>query len=411
MKIGYACVPLMVPYKTTRKLTLASYTEDKARSLIKENLTDLLSILIYNNSKGIKLFRISSDIIPFGSHSINTIPWQKEFSDTLNQIGQYIINNDLRVSMHPGQYTLLNSPKKDVVEKSILDLDFHCNFLDSLNLPTSHKIILHVGGLYGDKKNATSRFIREYSSLPKNIKDRLTIENDERFFSIYDLLEINSEINIPLIFDNLHYECFNDFSLPVNEILPLVKNTWSKNDGDMKIHFSQQDITKKIGAHSPTILINPFLDFLNQNDFSNIDFMLEVKDKDVSAIKVINSLKSLNSDIDSDTFLLELYKYKLFFLERLGEKYIDIINNCKVNNNLLELYNCIDSLIYTNAIDNYKLSLDYAFNMIEDKLNNKEISHYFKYYTAYEYSKCKEYLKKLSAKHKLSLNDTYYFIY
>ncbi|MBM6839362.1 UV DNA damage repair endonuclease UvsE, partial [Clostridium saudiense] len=140
----------------------------------------------------IKLFRISSDIIPLGSHKINNYNWWDNNKELLNKIGDYIKSNNMRVSMHPGQYTLLNSPKKDVVEKSILDLSFHCKFLDALNLPASHKIILHVGGVYNNKKSAINRFVTEYNNLDNSIKKRLIIENDERFFSIYDLLEINS---------------------------------------------------------------------------------------------------------------------------------------------------------------------------------------------------------------------------
>ena len=142
MKIGYACTPLMVPYKTTRKITVSNYSAEKIDLLIKENLEDLYSILQYNKLNGINLFRISSDIIPLGSHDINKFDWQENYRQLLSNIGSYIKSNNLRVSMHPGQYTLLNSPKSEVVKKSISDLIFHCKFLDSLGLPPSHKIIL-----------------------------------------------------------------------------------------------------------------------------------------------------------------------------------------------------------------------------------------------------------------------------
>ena len=276
MKIGYACTPLMVPYKTTRKLTLSNYSEEKIATLIEENLNDLYSILLYNNYKNIKLFRISSDIIPLGSHKINTYNWWDNNKNLLSQIGNYIKSNGIRVSMHPGQYTILNSPKKDVVEKSILDLKFHCKFLDSLNLPPSHKIILHVGGIYGDKKSAMDRFINEYNKLDSNIKKRLIIENDERFFSVYDLLEIHSQCGVPIIFDNLHYECYGDLSMSIPELIPLIKKTWKKEDGDMKVHYSIQDPFKKRGAHSPTIFIDKFFDYLKNSDFSNIDIIADV---------------------------------------------------------------------------------------------------------------------------------------
>lgn len=411
MKIGYACIPLMTPHKTTRKLTLSNYNSDKLNILIKENLDDLYSILIYNKLNDISLFRISSDIIPLGSHNINKVLWWENFSDKLSEIASYIAANNLRVSMHPGQYTVINSPKTDVVKKSILDLEYHCRFLDSLNLPSSHKIILHVGGLYGNKKEAIIRFINEYNSLPNNVKNRLVIENDERFFSIYDLLEINSKTNIPLIFDNLHYECFGDFNLPLNSLLKMVKSTWRKDDGDMKIHYSQQHPNKKTGAHGSTTIISDFLDFLNEFDFSNIDIMLEVKDKDVSALKAIKSINELKNK--KITYPVEeLNKYKLFLYEKLGNDSNPLIESLISENSYINFYSILDNFIYTNLNQtNFKLALDKAFSSVKTDLNNKEISHYQKLYNSKEYLKCKEYLKKLSDKYSLDLTKTYYFIY
>lgn len=412
MKIGYACTPLMVPYKTTRKITVSNYSVEKIELLIKENLEDLYSILQYNKLSGINLFRISSDIIPLGSHDINKFDWQENYRELLSNIGSYIKSNNLRVSMHPGQYTLLNSPKSEVVKKSILDLTFHCEFLDSLDLPPSHKIILHTGGVYGDKKSAIKRFITEYNSLEKKIKNRLIIENDERFFSIYDLLEINACCNVPIVFDNLHYECFGDTSLSIKEILPLVKNTWSDKDGDMKVHYSIQDSFKKKGAHSPTIFIDNFLNYLKDFDFSNVDIMLEVKDKDVSAIKTINTINYIKNSFNTSNFLSEIESYKLFVLEKSEYQGLSILEDIKKTLNFTKLYNFIDSLIYTDYNEiNFRLALNKAFESIRNKLNSKEINHYNKTYKNEDYIKCKEYLKKLSDKYDLSLNKTYYFIY
>lgn len=411
MKIGYACIPLMTPYKTTRRLTLSNYNVEKLNLIIKENLDDLHSILIYNKLNEINLFRISSDIIPLGSHAINKVCWWDNFSDKLSDIGSYIINNDLRVSMHPGQYTVLNSPKAEVVRKSIYDLEYHCKFLDSLNLPSNHKIILHVGGIYGDKKDSTTRFIREYNCLSDNIKKRLVIENDERFFSIYDLFEINSKTAVPLIFDNLHYECFGDFHLSLNYILQTVKETWQKDDGDMKIHYSQQHPYKKTGAHGSTTLISNFLDFLSGFDFSNIDIMLEVKDKDVSVLKVINALKEFN-DKNYSYSLDELNKYILFLDEKLGKYSTSIIEPITNTNSIIKLYNLLDNLIYNDYNElNFKFALDKAFSSVEIDLNHKEISHYKKLYNNREYENCKQYLKKISDRQGLYLSKTYYFIY
>ena len=411
MKIGYACTPIMCQYKTTRTLTLKNYSEENIYPIIENNLYDLLAILKYNSKHHIYMFRISSDIIPLGSHHVNTFPWQKEFKSILDEIGNFIIENNMRVSMHPGQYTLLNSPKDDVVKKSIKDLSFHCNFLDSLNLPPSHKIILHTGGVYGDKASATDRFINTYKTLPENIKNRLIIENDERFFSVYDLFDINEKIKVPIIFDNLHYECFGDLQMNIADILTKVKTTWKDTDGDMKIHYSQQNPLKKKGAHGDTTILHDFISFLKEYDFTNVDIMLEVKDKNISAIKVNNYLQFIKNMLSDEIIKREVNNYSLFILERLGSSGLSKIQEIEHSLDLLGLYELVDSLMYVEYNeDNFRYALNKAFSLLRYDLNNKEISHYEKNYKNKDYLKCKEYLKKLADKHDLA-QCGYYFCY
>ena len=180
----------------------------------------------------------------------------------------------------------------------------------------------------------------------------------------------------------------------------------------MKVHYSIQNHLKKKGAHSPTIFIDDFLDYLREYDFSNVDIMLEVKDKDVSAVKVINTLNYLHNNFSSTNFLNELKSYKLFVLEKSEYKGLSILKDIKKETNFLELYKYIDSLIYENYNEiNFRLSLNEAFESVRNNLNSKEINHYNKIYKTESYMKCKEYLKKLSDKYNLSLSKTYYFIY
>ena len=139
--------------------------------------------------------------------------------------------------MHPGQYTVINSPHQDVVDRAIEDLIYHASFLDSLSLDASHKLILHIGGIYNEKEAAMDRFISVYQYLPENVKARLVIENDDRLYSVADVLAISSATGIPVVFDTLHHEVNpphqNDKSMV--EWLLLCKNTWKRNDGCQKI--------------------------------------------------------------------------------------------------------------------------------------------------------------------------------
>lgn len=132
--------------------------EAKLLDLISHNLNSLQNIIHYNIKNNIKLFRISFDLIPFGSNDVNKLPWWDIFSVQFLKLGEKIRNNGMRVSMHPGQYTVLNSPNVEVVKRAIADLNYHAKVLDSLCVPSEHKIVLHVGGIYNEKERAIERF-------------------------------------------------------------------------------------------------------------------------------------------------------------------------------------------------------------------------------------------------------------
>lgn len=167
--IGYACLTVGVPETKHRTCTMKNASQDVLMNLIQSNLESLDKILDYNIQNGIKLFRISSGIIPFGSHSANDLRWWEIFEDSFNAIGSKAVKNGIRLSMHPGQYTVLNSPDEAVVERAVDDLRYHARVLDAMGLGAAHKIILHIGGTYGDKAAAMKRFIQQYSRLDERI--------------------------------------------------------------------------------------------------------------------------------------------------------------------------------------------------------------------------------------------------
>lgn len=292
MKIGYACLTVGVPGTQHRTCAMKSVTPNVLTGLIQSNLDALDHILDYNIRNGIKLFRISSDIITFGSHPINTVKWWEVFKDQLDAIGQKAKANGLRLSMHPGQYTVLNSPDAEVVERAVDDLRYHTRFLDALGLSREHKIILHIGGIYGDKSAAIERFIRQYGRLDENIRRRLIIENDDRQYTVSDVLSIGQGQGIPVVFDNLHHEINPDPSHSMRKWIALCAGTWKTEDGPQKMHYSQQEPGRRPGSHSDTLDVDQFLQYYEEIRDSGSDVMLEVKDKNLSAVKCINALAS-----------------------------------------------------------------------------------------------------------------------
>lgn len=347
MKIGYACLNIGLyncKYKTCK---LVNASEEKLHEIIENNLNALEVAIDYNIKCNIKLFRISSDIIPFGSHSINKIKWWEDYKEELDIIGDKIKKNDIRVSMHPGQYTIINSPNESVVNNSINDLVYHNRFLDSIGADSKNKIILHIGGVYNDKKNSINSFIKNYKNLPSRVKNRLVIENDEKSYNANDVLNIASKLKIPAVFDILHHEINPSlYDKTKIEILNMFEKTWNETDGNMKIHYSQQKKGAKNGAHSNTILYKEFLDFFNIIKDRNLDIMLEVKDKNLSCNKIKNIIeKNINNVIN-----FEWPRYKYFVMGNSYSKYkkIQKLINDKDENIVLKFYDVIESIDYSS---------------------------------------------------------------
>ena len=117
MKIGYACLVIGVKNTNFRSVTMKNASEEKLLEIIEHNLKSLNNIIDYNIENSIKLLRITSDLIPFGSSPVNTLNWWEIFSSQFKSIGEKIRSSDMRVSMHPGEYTVLNSSMSLILQR------------------------------------------------------------------------------------------------------------------------------------------------------------------------------------------------------------------------------------------------------------------------------------------------------
>ena len=287
MRIGYVSLALGVPGTELRSTVLKNATPARLTEVVLSNLAALDRILDYNRRQNIRMLRVSSDIIPFASHPDVAFPWRCLFAEQLAALGKKARAADIRLSMHPGQYTVLNSPSGDVVGRAVEDLRYHTDFLDLLGMDGTCKVILHVGGAYGDKTAATARFQKNYAELDDGIRRRLVLENDDRIYNAEAVLALAGALDVPMVFDNLHHEINpSKRALAAPEWVALCGKTWHKADGAQKIHYSQQQPHKRPGAHSGTIRVAPFLAFVNQLA-GDVDIMLEVKDKNLSAVKCV----------------------------------------------------------------------------------------------------------------------------
>ena len=287
MRIGYPCINLGIGCKVAKTFRLKSYTEERLKHAVKNNLGCLKQILKFNLENNLFFFRITSDLIPFASHPVNRFNWQDHFKSEFRTIGAFIKENRMRISMHPDQFTLINSLDEGIFERSQKELDYHAQILDLMELDTSAKIQIHVGGVYGEKQRSIERFVERFHSLEKSVRRRLVIENDDISYGINDCLMISNRTQIPILFDVFHHQIKN--SRPIKEALKLCAKSWNiENDGIPMLDYSSQKPSGARRSHADSIDFEDFKLFLSQSQPFDFDIMLEIKDKEKSAIKAIN---------------------------------------------------------------------------------------------------------------------------
>lgn len=290
MRLGYACMntELKTVFRTVRVATIEAEGSEKIKELTLQNMRTTLAILNWNVENSIFFYRASSSIIPLSTHPINDWTWWEDpdFLEIAAQIRQIVEKHQMRISMHPGQYTVLNSPKEAVVEKSIQDLEYHDRLIQLLG---GNDLILHTGGAYGDKEQAKKRFTENYTQLSHSIKQRLRLENDDKTFTIRDVLDVSKQTGVPVCFDIHHHNCNNDGqAVDFAEIL----ETW-KGFGTPKIHIS----TGKEGftdlRHHDLIAETDFAELLMLLGNIDADIMFEAKRKEQSVLPFVQKFQHI----------------------------------------------------------------------------------------------------------------------
>jgi len=142
--------------------------------------------------------RVSSDMFPFASHSVHG--YSLEYADeALKRAGALAKQYGHRLTMHPGQFTQLGSPKPGVVDASIRELEYQCEVLDRLGVGNEGVMVVHMGGVYNDKSGTIARFKQTYRErLTERVRERLVLENDELCYNVEELLPVSEDVPSPL---------------------------------------------------------------------------------------------------------------------------------------------------------------------------------------------------------------------
>ncbi len=284
IRIGYPCINRTIGCSSARTFRLKSYSTELLVRTVAENLACLERILHWNKAQGLYFFRITSDLVPFASHPVCRYPWWRRFLPVFRRLGRFIRSNRMRISMHPDQFVLLNARSPAVVKSSVRELVYHARVLDLLGLPLSARIQIHLGGVYGDKEKSIARFVEVFARLPRAVRRRLTVENDDRSYNLDDCLYVHKLTGIPVLFDTFHHQ-INPNGDSVFEGVRRAAATWNRRNGPLMVDYSGQEPGARPGTHQQTIDLADFARFIAGVKDMDLDIMLEIKDKEKSAIK------------------------------------------------------------------------------------------------------------------------------
>ena len=291
--LGFACICDSLEengrFKTVTVKTLSKLTEEEQQKKLKstavDNLYNSLQILKWCKAHGILLYRFSSDLIPLATYLEHWHWWEDtDIQNMCAQIKEFVIQSGIRVSLHPDQFCVINSDKRDVVERSFKILE-HLNRLS--DMLGNDIMIIHTGSTAGGKEKAIERFIESFKELPQEIRGKLTLENDDKSFTAQEVLGICETLGIPMVFDIHHYNC-NNAGEDLSAMRPRILATWQGRRPKMHLSSGKTGFNDRHHA-----------DYINQEDYEralafaqdDFDIMVECKQKDFGVLQLLDKKK------------------------------------------------------------------------------------------------------------------------
>ena len=305
IRLGYVSISKILDLTPSKTITYKEFKKHNdlniINNLIIKNLTNLEKIIDYNIKNNIHFYRLTSKLIPLSTIKELDFDYIKPYLNLYKKIGEKLKKHNIRIDTHPGEFCILNSTKKEVVENSIEILKYHYKILDALGIENKI-IILHIGSSVLGKDNSIKRFINNFNKLPNYLKECIAIENDDKIYNIKDCLYLCNQLNIPMVLDYHHHICNNN-NINIDNYFKEIFNTWKNNTP--KIHFSspKNKTKKEFRSHHDYINIDYFITFLEiiKPLNINIDIMLECKAKDEALFKLVRQLKYHNYTFIDET--------------------------------------------------------------------------------------------------------------
>ncbi|MGD1992939.1 MAG: UV DNA damage repair endonuclease UvsE [Anaerolineae bacterium] len=281
---------------------------------LRTSLEYLREIFAYLDQQDIRMYRIVSSLAPYATH-----PDMPQFhaqvaecAEDLAEVGALARALDLRLSFHPSQYIVLNSKDEDLARRSAADVELQAGLLEAMGLSDEAVVVIHIGGVYGDRSAARKRFAHRYEDLSTVAQRRLVVENDDARFDVQDVLWLHERTGVRAVFDLHHFHLYNRGEMIATEAARAAMATWTGWAARPKIHFSspRTDWGFRYGSEAEPRLPNwqahaefadPFAFAAFYRSVADVapDVMLEAKAKDVAVQQLRQSLVRYAPDVAS----------------------------------------------------------------------------------------------------------------
>ena len=293
MNLSLCCISniLAEPGYKFRTMTYKSFSsKDRTESLEKlsgiiiNNFSVTEKIINHCAANNIKGYRLSSDLCPVIKHpsvmlELEDLPNYKLIEEEINNVSVAIKKTGIRVSAHPSEYITLTSEDPIKVNHSLIDLEFHAEIFERLNLSKSYynPLNIHVRK-EGDPEELSKTFIDNYNKLSPNVKSRLVLENNDtgKIWTVEILKKyFYDRYNIPVTFDNLHHNMLNN-NMSHEDAFFLAYSTWNCSP---IFHYSE--------GKNGTRAHRDMAEDLPVNYNKDVLFDVELKSKDYAILDIL----------------------------------------------------------------------------------------------------------------------------
>lgn len=248
------------------------------------NARSLAEAIRWCSDNGIGAFRVLSQILPLYTHPAVGWSLDDETGVGVRAALEQVRRPGVRLSFHPDQFVVPGSLTAATVAASLAELEYMGEVAELIG---AEQLTIHGGGAQGGKRAALDRLAQGLAALSPRARRRIVLENDDRTYTVEDLLPLCERLGIPLVYDVHHHRC-NPDSLSIERATELAAETWG--DREPWAHLSSPALGWDGGdarPHADYISVSDIPAFWREREMT-ID--IEAKAKELAVLRVQKAL-------------------------------------------------------------------------------------------------------------------------